>query len=42
MTPSACDTCFDINLDIVWQTVKEELPALIIELEKVLSSRGTE
>lgn len=33
---------FDINLDIVWQTVKEELPPLIIELEKVLSSRGTE
>lgn len=33
---------FDINLDIVWQTVKEELPPIIIELGKVLSSRGTE
>lgn len=33
---------FDINLDIVWQTVKEELPPLMIELEKVLSSRDTE
>jgi len=25
---------FDINLNIVWRTVKEELPALIEELEK--------
>lgn len=31
---------FDINLDIVWQTAKEELPPLITELERVLSSRG--
>ena len=30
---------FDINLDIVWQTVKEELPPLIVELERTLSSR---
>ncbi len=29
---------FDINLDIVWQTVKEELPPLVTELEKVLAS----
>lgn len=33
---------FDINLDIVWQTVKEEVPPLIIDLEKVLSSRDTQ
>ncbi len=26
---------FDINLDIVWQTINEDLPPLIIELEKV-------
>ena len=30
---------FDINLDIVWQTVTEELPPLVAELEKILSSR---
>ncbi len=24
---------FDINLDIVWRTVKEELPGLIRQLE---------
>jgi uncharacterized protein with HEPN domain len=28
---------FDINLDIVWQTINEDLPPLIIELEKVIS-----
>ena len=27
---------FDINLDIVWETVKEDLPALLIELEKIV------
>ena len=27
---------FDVNLDIVWRTVTEELPPLIAELEKVL------
>lgn len=26
---------FDINLDIVWRTVKQELPELISELKKV-------
>ena len=31
---------FDINLTIVWQTVVEELPALIQKLERVLASAG--
>ena len=26
---------FDINLDIVWRTVKEELPGLIENIEKI-------
>lgn len=26
---------FDINLDIVWRTVKEELPVLIENIEKI-------
>ena len=26
---------FDINLDIVWQTVTEDLPSLIIKLEEI-------
>ncbi len=29
---------FDINLNIVWKTVNEELPALIVELERLLAS----
>ena len=29
---------FDINLDVVWRTVMEDLPPLITELEKILSS----
>ncbi len=28
---------FDINLDIVWRTITEELPPLVMELEKALS-----
>ena len=28
---------FDINLEIVWKTVTEELPPLITDLEKLLS-----
>lgn len=28
---------FDINLDIVWQTVTTEMPILITELEKALN-----
>ena len=27
---------FDINFDIVWQTVQEDLPALLVVLESVL------
>lgn len=27
---------FDINLDIVWQTVQQDLPALIENLERIL------
>jgi uncharacterized protein with HEPN domain len=27
---------FDINLDIVWETVTKDLPALVVELEKLL------
>jgi uncharacterized protein with HEPN domain len=28
---------FDINLDIVWNTITEDLPPFIAELEKILS-----
>lgn len=28
---------FDINLDIIWNTVKEELPRLLKQLEKIMS-----
>lgn len=31
---------FDINLNIVWKTVKKELPALISELEPILKTAG--
>jgi uncharacterized protein with HEPN domain len=33
---------FDINLDILWHTVTEELPPLVVELESALSSGDTE
>jgi uncharacterized protein with HEPN domain len=29
---------FDVNLEILWKTVTEDLPELIAELEKILSS----
>jgi len=29
---------FDIDLDIVWSTVRQELPPLIAELERILTS----
>jgi uncharacterized protein with HEPN domain len=32
---------FDINLDIVWQTINEDLPPLVIELEKVLRENNS-
>lgn len=28
---------FDVNLDIVWQTVTEELPPVVTELQKLLA-----
>jgi uncharacterized protein with HEPN domain len=28
---------YDINLDILWKTVTEDLPPLIAELEKIVS-----
>ena len=31
---------FDINYDLVWETAVEELPPLIIRLEKVLAEEG--
>ena len=31
---------FDINLDIVWTTVIEDLPPLIAELEKIVESEN--
>jgi hypothetical protein len=27
---------FDINLDVVWQTVKEDLPSLIKQINRIL------
>ena len=33
---------FDINLDIVWQTVQQDLPALIAQLEQAVPTRSTE
>ena len=31
--------CFDVNLDIVWKTVQEDLPELIVLPEKAISVR---
>jgi uncharacterized protein with HEPN domain len=31
---------FEVDLDIVWQTVKKELPALIREIKKVLNNES--
>jgi uncharacterized protein with HEPN domain len=31
---------WDINLDVVWHVVSAQLPALITEFERILSSRG--
>ncbi len=27
---------FDINLDVVWETVTEDLPSLIVQLKKIV------
>jgi len=32
---------FDVNLDIVWQTIKTDLPDLIKALEKIVPPAGT-
>ncbi|KMP12044.1 hypothetical protein UZ36_02450 [Candidatus Nitromaritima sp. SCGC AAA799-C22] len=32
---------FDINLDVVWNTVAEDLPPLTVELEKILQEKET-
>ena len=32
---------FDINLDVVWQTVQQDLPALIENLEQILPPANT-
>ena len=29
---------FDVNLDVVWETVTQDLPPLIAQLEKLLPS----
>jgi len=33
---------FDINRDILWKTVIEDLPPLISELERILSNTKTQ
>jgi uncharacterized protein with HEPN domain len=33
---------FDINLDILWKTVKEGLPPLIAEIEKYISAKDSD
>jgi uncharacterized protein with HEPN domain len=32
---------FSINLDIVWQTVQQDLPALIAQLERIVSPESS-
>ena len=31
---------FDINLDILWQTLQDDLPALIAQIEPMLQPKG--
>jgi uncharacterized protein with HEPN domain len=33
---------FDINLDILWKTVQEGLPPLIVEIEKYISAKDSD
>jgi uncharacterized protein with HEPN domain len=33
---------FDINLDILWKTIIEDLPPLITELEKILEGKNVQ
>ena len=28
---------FDVNLDVVWETITKDLPSLIVQLEKIVS-----
>lgn len=28
---------FDVNLDVVWETVQKDLPPLVVQLEKILA-----
>lgn len=30
---------FDINLDILWQTLEEDIPPLIVELERIVGQQ---
>jgi len=30
---------FDINLDIVWDTIAEDLPPLVADLEEIISQK---
>lgn len=30
---------FDVNLDVVWETINKDLPPLISQLEKILASK---
>jgi uncharacterized protein with HEPN domain len=32
--------CFDINLDVVWKSVTEDLPQMIQEIEPILVVEG--
>lgn len=31
---------FDVNLDVVWQTVTEDLPGLVAKLEQIVTDEG--
>ena len=31
---------FDVNLDILWDTVQTELPPLVVELDRALTPGG--
>jgi uncharacterized protein with HEPN domain len=33
---------FDVNLDIVWQTVAEELPSLLKQIQKLLAANHSQ
>lgn len=33
--------CYDINLDVVWEILSVDLPALLPEIERVLSKLGS-